>query len=93
MRTFYWQLLNSTPVVDGVPTDDLADLEACSGWLVEAGGIGTAAELPHLHRARAALQAIVRGDLAASGARPARTGGQLRTAGRGRDHLGAQRHA
>ena len=63
---FLLAVLNSTPVVDGVTTDDLADLESARPWMVGAGGLGTEAELAHLHRARAALQAIVRGDRSAS---------------------------
>jgi hypothetical protein len=63
-------VLNSTPVVDGVPTDDLADLQSARAWMVGAGGLGTEAELAHLHRARAALQGIVRGELSASALSP-----------------------
>lgn len=67
---FLLAVLNSTPVIDRVPTDDLADLESARTWMVGAGGLGTEAELAHLHRARAALQAIVRGDRLASGLGP-----------------------
>jgi len=67
---FLLAVLNSTPVVDGVPTDDLADLASARGWMVGAGGLGTEAELAHLHRARAALQGIVRGNLPASALGP-----------------------
>jgi len=63
---FLLAILNSTPVVAGVPTDDLADIAAARSWLVAVGGLGTAKELEHLHRARAALQGIVRGDVARS---------------------------
>lgn len=59
-------VLNSTPVIDGVPTDDLADIGGARAWLVDAGGLGTEAELAHLHRARSALQGMVRGELPVS---------------------------
>lgn len=51
-------------------TSDLADLESASAWRVGAGGLGTEAGLAHLHRARAALQGIVRCDLTPSALDP-----------------------
>jgi hypothetical protein len=63
-------VLNSTPVIEGVPTDRLADLDAARAWLVEAGGSGTEAELAHIHGARFALQGIVRGELPVSALDP-----------------------
>jgi hypothetical protein len=63
-------LLNSTPVTDGVPTDELADIGAARTWLIDAGGLGTEAELANVHRARAALQGIVRGELPVSALEP-----------------------
>ncbi len=63
---FLLAVLNSTPVIEGVPTDALADFDAARAWLVEAGGLGTEAELSHVHRARSALQGIVRGELPVS---------------------------
>jgi hypothetical protein len=63
-------VLNSTPVVDGTNRDDLASLESAREWMVSAGGLGTEAELAHLHRARAALQGIVRGQVPASALGP-----------------------
>lgn len=63
-------VLNSTPVVDGVMTDDWTDLESTWTWSRAAGGLGTQAELTHLRRARAALQGIVRGELPPSALRP-----------------------
>ena len=44
-EAFLLALLNSTPVVDGTPTDDLADPAAARAWLTAAAGQGTAAEL------------------------------------------------
>jgi predicted RNA-binding Zn ribbon-like protein len=58
---FLLALLNTTPVVDGVPTDDLADPEPGCAWLASMGGLGTEAELRHVVQARAGLQAVLRG--------------------------------
>jgi len=58
---FLLALLNSTPVIDGVPADDLADPARARAWLVAVGGLGTEAELRHVLRVRQALQAVVRG--------------------------------
>ena len=58
---FLLALLNSTPVIDGVPADDLADPVRGRAWLAAAGGRGTEAELRHVLRVRQALQAVVRG--------------------------------
>lgn len=55
-------VLNSTPVVDGVPTDELADPEQARAWLARIGGQGTDAELAQVRAARQALQAVVRGE-------------------------------
>jgi hypothetical protein len=54
-------VLNSTPIIDGVPADDLADPAPARAWLARAGGTGTKAELRHVLQAREALQAVVRG--------------------------------
>ncbi len=59
---FLLALLNSTPVVDGVPTDDLADTARGRAWLAGFGGTGTEAELRHVREVRQALQAVVRGE-------------------------------
>src|SRR6266550_8614036 len=58
---FLLALLNSTPVIEGVPADDLADPARARAWLAAAGGRGTEAELRHVLRVRQALQAVVRG--------------------------------
>src|SRR5439155_23285021 len=58
---FLLALLNSTPVIAGVPADDLADPARARAWLVAAGGLGTEAELRHVLRVRQALQTVVRG--------------------------------
>ena len=59
---FLLALLNSTPVVDGVPTDDLADRARARAWLTGVGGLGTDAELQHVINVRQALQEVVRGE-------------------------------
>jgi predicted RNA-binding Zn ribbon-like protein len=59
---FLLAILNSTPVVDGVPTDDFADAARARAWLARAGGVGTEAELRHVLEVRQALQAVVRGE-------------------------------
>jgi predicted RNA-binding Zn ribbon-like protein len=57
---FLLALLNSTPVIDGRPADDLADPARARAWLASAGGLGADAELRHVRNARQALQAVVR---------------------------------
>ena len=59
---FLLALLNSTPVIDGVPTDDLADACRARRWLASMGGRGTEAELREVRQVRQALQAVVRGE-------------------------------
>lgn len=54
-------LLNSTPVVDGVRVDELADPAVAKRWLRDHGGCGSDAELEQVIAARDALQAVVRG--------------------------------
>jgi predicted RNA-binding Zn ribbon-like protein len=55
-------ILNSTPVINGVPTDDLADPGRARVWLAGAGGTGSEAEFQHVLEVRQALQAVVRGE-------------------------------
>ena len=57
---FLLAILNSTPVVGGVPTDDWADQARARAWLASAGGSGTEAELRHMVDIRQVLQAVVR---------------------------------
>lgn len=59
---FLLAVLNSTPVVDDVPTDELADAVTARAWLAAQGGTGSAAELGDLLSARDLLQAVIRGD-------------------------------
>ena len=83
---FLLAVLNSTPVIDGVPADDLADPARARAWLASVGGAGTEAELQHVLKAREALQAVMRGDeppavlapmLAGASCIPALTDGQI----------------
>jgi|SRR5215472_15975628 len=83
---FLLAVLNSTPVIDGVPVDELADAARARAWLASAGGVGTEAELRHVLQVRQSLQAVVRGeqpsDVLAQVLRgvtrvPAMTGGQV----------------
>ncbi|MFF7209310.1 CGNR zinc finger domain-containing protein [Streptomyces sp. NPDC008238] len=59
---FLLELLNTTPVVDGTPVDELAGPDAGRRWLRAHGGTGTAPELRHLLAARDALQGVTRGE-------------------------------
>ena len=59
---FLLGVLNSTPVIDGVPTDDFADAARARAWLAGAGGLGTQEELRHVLEVRHLLQAVVRGE-------------------------------
>jgi predicted RNA-binding Zn ribbon-like protein len=55
-------LLNSTPLVDGVQQDHLSDETEARAWLRERGGSGSRGDRDAARRARAALQAVVRGE-------------------------------
>lgn len=83
---FLLALLNTTPVVEGVPTDELEDPAQARQWLASVGGQGTDAELKHVLQVRAALQAVVRGErppdvlapvLHGAALHPAMTGGEI----------------
>jgi predicted RNA-binding Zn ribbon-like protein len=59
---FLLALLNTTPVVDGSPADQLADPAGARSWLAGQGGAGTDGELRRVRAARDVLQAVVRGE-------------------------------
>jgi len=61
-EAFLLAVLNSTPVVDSVPTDNFADSARARSWLASAGGSGSEAELRHVLGVRQALQSVVRGE-------------------------------
>nr|WP_106191379.1 CGNR zinc finger domain-containing protein [Umezawaea tangerina] len=54
-------LLNSSPIVDGTPTDTLADDVAAGRWAKAHGGTGSHPEVDHLRQVRDHLQDLVRG--------------------------------
>ncbi|MEV5006376.1 CGNR zinc finger domain-containing protein [Streptomyces sp. NPDC093064] len=64
------ELLNSTPVVNGVVQDQLADPEAAGSWQRAHGGSGTEDERRSLVEARDALQEVVRGTRPATSLTP-----------------------
>lgn len=55
-------LLNTTPVVEGERTDELAGAGQARAWARAHGGTGTAAEVAALTATRDAVAAVVRGD-------------------------------
>jgi len=59
---FLLAVLNSTPVIGGVRTDEFADAARARAWQASAGGLGTEAELRHVLEVRRLLQAVVRGE-------------------------------
>ena len=59
---FLLELLNTTPVVDGEPRDDIAQLKTARGWLRAHGVAPTEVELAALLDVRSTLQAVVRGE-------------------------------
>jgi predicted RNA-binding Zn ribbon-like protein len=61
-EAFLLAVLNSTPVIDGVSTDNFADGARASAWLASVGGVGTETELEHVLGVRQALQSVVRGE-------------------------------
>jgi predicted RNA-binding Zn ribbon-like protein len=63
------ELLNTTPLVDGVRTDQLEDPSA-RAWVRERGGDGGPQELTRLREARSALQGLVRGEVSATAVEP-----------------------
>lgn len=77
---FLLALLNTTPVIDGEPTDALANRVQARRWLVRAGGLGTDAELENVLEARTALQLVVRGRQAPDVLAPLLRGAVLRPA-------------
>lgn len=56
-------LLNTTPVIDGVVRDDLANPDAARNWLRDRGVAATDAERAALVEVRPVLQGVVRGDV------------------------------
>jgi predicted RNA-binding Zn ribbon-like protein len=61
-ETLLLDLLNTTPVVDGEPRDDLADSGAAHRWLADHGHPAADDEWHALLDVRSALQDVVRGE-------------------------------
>lgn len=61
-ETLLLDLLNTTPVVDGIVHDGLADSTGAKAWMREHGVTPTNEEAAALLHARAALQKVVRGE-------------------------------
>jgi predicted RNA-binding Zn ribbon-like protein len=59
---FLLELLNTTPVVDGQPRDDLAQPKVARAWMRAHGVASTDAELAAVLDVRSVLQAVVRGE-------------------------------
>jgi predicted RNA-binding Zn ribbon-like protein len=59
---FLLDLLNSTPIVDGVQHDELATAAAGRAWLRAHGHAGSPGEWRVLREARDGLQALIRGE-------------------------------
>jgi predicted RNA-binding Zn ribbon-like protein len=60
-EVFVLDLLNSTPIVDGVQQDALESEREGRAWLREHGGTGSAAEWQTAREVRDELQKVVRG--------------------------------
>lgn len=67
-------LLNSTPVVDGVPRDELSDAAAARAWMAQRDIPTNEMELKALVGARSVLQAVVRGEKSPAALQPFLTG-------------------
>ena len=87
---FLLAILNSTPVVDGVPTDDLADPARARAWLASAGGSAPRRNCGQVHIPACAAGGGAR-SAAAGRPRPGLAGGDLARHRRRPPHLDAQR--
>ena len=67
---FLLDLLNTTPVVDGKPCDELAQSKSARAWMRKHGIAPTNTELAALTDARSVLQGVVRGDQAPAALQP-----------------------
>ena len=61
-ETLLLDLLNTTPIIDGAPRDDLADLDAGRRWLAVHGQPDSEDEWRAIRQVRVALRGIVRGE-------------------------------
>jgi predicted RNA-binding Zn ribbon-like protein len=69
-EAFLLDLLNSTPILDGVQSDELDTERAGRAWLRAHGYGGSTREWQAVRSARSALQAVVRGHQPASSLAP-----------------------
>ncbi|VEG52176.1 conserved protein containing a Zn-ribbon-like motif, possibly RNA-binding [Mycolicibacterium aurum] len=69
-EAFLLDLLNTTPVIDGIPTDALPDPATAATWLRAHNVPATATEWAALVKARGALQTVVRGEESAATLQP-----------------------
>jgi predicted RNA-binding Zn ribbon-like protein len=76
-ESFLLALLNTTPVINGEPTDELGDRASALDWLARAGGVGSDAEWVLVRQVRAALQAVVRAEQTPAALASALTGAVL----------------
>ncbi len=67
---FLLDLLNSTPIVDGVQRDELDTARAGRAWLRAHGHRGSTVEWRAARAARSTLQTVVRGQLSVSSLAP-----------------------
>jgi predicted RNA-binding Zn ribbon-like protein len=67
---FLLEVLNSTPMIDGVVHDQFADAARAHARLADMGGRGTEKELQAVLSVRRALQAVVRGEEPATSLAP-----------------------
>ncbi|WP_199253789.1 CGNR zinc finger domain-containing protein [Mycolicibacterium mengxianglii] len=70
-------LLNTTPVIDGVPTDALADFDTAARWMQDHDIPAREAEWTALVSARSTLQAISRGEQSPTTLQPFLTAARL----------------
>jgi len=69
-EAFLLDLLNSTPIVDGLQQDELETAQSGRSWLRACGLHGSIAQWQAVGAARATLQAVVRGQQRASSLTP-----------------------
>jgi predicted RNA-binding Zn ribbon-like protein len=69
-EAFLLELLNSTPIIDGVQLDELDTSDAGRSWLRAHGHSGSSSSWQAARAGRAALQAVVRGQRQASSLTP-----------------------
>ena len=79
-EAFLLELLNSTPIIDGIQQDALGTAPAGRAWLREHGGSGTTAEWNAVRAARDELQAVIRGQRPAASIGPLLDGVSYRPA-------------